>query len=78
MPDYPKDPLSFRDQFHSEAACREFLIRVRWPEGWLCPKCGGQDSWIMMRGVLCRQSSERYVSVTAGTFFADTHKPLRL
>jgi hypothetical protein len=32
----------------------------------------------MMRGVLCRQSSERYVSVTAGTFFADTHKPLRL
>jgi len=32
----------------------------------------------MRRGVLCCQGCERYVSVTAGTLFADTHKPLRL
>ena len=75
---YPKDLLGFRDQFHSEAACREYLIRLRWPKGWRCPKCGGQEFWTMKRGVLCCQSCERYVSVTAGTLFADTHKPLRL
>ena len=32
----------------------------------------------MKRGVLCCQVCQRYVSVTAGTLFADTHKPLRL
>lgn len=78
MIDYPKDLLEFRDQFHSEAACRDYLIRLRWPEGWSCPKCGCQQFWTMKRGVLCCKSCERHVSVTAGTLFADTHKPLRL
>ena len=78
MIDYPKDLLEFRDQFHSEAACRDYLIRLRWPEGWRCPKCGCQQFWTMKRGVLCCKSCERHVSVTAGTLFADTHKPLRL
>lgn len=32
----------------------------------------------MKRGVLCCKACQRYVSVTAGTLFADTHKPLRL
>jgi transposase-like protein len=32
----------------------------------------------MKRGVLCCQACQRHVSVTAGTLFADTHKPLRL
>jgi len=32
----------------------------------------------MTRGVLCCQGCERHVSITAGTLFADTHKPLRL
>jgi transposase-like protein len=76
--DYPKDLLEFRDQFHSEGACRDYLLRLRWPEGWRCPKCGGQQFWMMKRGVLCCQSCQQYVSVTAGTLFADTHKPLRL
>jgi transposase-like protein len=76
--EYPKDLLEFRDQFHSEAACRDYLVRLRRPEGWRCPKCGGKQFWTMKRGVLCCQNCEQYVSVTAGTLFADTHKPLRL
>lgn len=32
----------------------------------------------MTRGVLCCRACQQYVSVTAGTLFADTHKPLRL
>jgi hypothetical protein len=76
--DYPKDLLEFRDWFHSEAACRDYLIRLRWPAGWRCPKCGGQQFWELKRGALCCQCCQRHVSITAGTLFADTHKPLRL
>jgi transposase-like protein len=76
--DYPKDLVAFRDQFHSEDACREYLIQLRWPQGLTCPKCAGRRFWKMRRGVLCCQGCQRYVSITAGTLFADTHKPLRL
>jgi len=76
--DFPKDLLEFRDWFRSEEACRDYLMKLRWPEGPTCPKCGGRAFWKMQRGVFCCQGCQRYVSVTAGTLFADTHKPLRL
>lgn len=78
MIEYPKDVLGFRDQFCSEDACRDYLIQLRWPQGWACPQCGSRAFWEMKRGVRCCQVCQRYVSVTAGTLFADTHKPLRL
>jgi transposase-like protein len=76
--DYPTDLLAFRDQFHSEDACRDYLIQLRWPQGLICPKCAGRQFWKMGRGVFCCQACQRHVSITAGTLFADTHKPLRL
>lgn len=78
MVDYPKDLLAFRDSFHTEAACRDYLIQLRWPQGVSCPQCAGRQFWKMRRGVLCCQECQRHVSITAGTLFADTHKPLRL
>lgn len=78
MADYPKDLLAFRDQFHSETACRDYLIQLRWPQGLTCPKCARRQFWKMRRGVFCCQACQRHVSITAGTLFADTHKPLRL
>lgn len=78
MADYPKDLLAFRDQFHSEDACREYLVLLRWPQGLTCPKCAGRQFWKMRRGVFCCQGCQRHISITAGTLFADTHKPLRL
>jgi len=76
--DYPKDLLAFRDQFHSEDACRDYLMQLRWPQGLTCSKCAGRQFWKMRRGVLCCRGCQRHVSITAGTLFADTHKPLRL
>jgi len=76
--DYPKDLLAFRDRFRSEDDCRDYLIQLRWPEGWACPKCGSRQFWKTHRGTLCCQGCQRHVSVAAGTLFADTHKPLRL
>jgi transposase-like protein len=78
MADYPKDLLAFRDWFHTEDACRDYLTQLRWPQGVICPKCTGRQFWKMRRGVLCCQECQQHVSITAGTLFADTHKPLRL
>ena len=41
MEDYPRDLLELEARFSTEAACREYLARLRWPEGFRCPHCGG-------------------------------------
>jgi transposase-like protein len=76
MEDYPRDLAEFEARFSTEAACREYLLRLRWPDGFCCPRCGGRKTW-PLRGVLLQCSSCGYQSsVTAGTIFQDTRKPL--
>ena len=78
MEDFPRDLLEFEARFSTEAACREYLFRLRWPDGFCCPRCSGRRSW-PISGVLLQCSGCSYQSsVTAGTIFQDTRKPLRL
>lgn len=78
MEDYPRTILELEERFLTEEACREYLMRLRWPTGFVCPRCQAEGGWPATRGrVVCRAC--RYqASVTAGTVFQDTHKPLRL
>jgi len=78
MAEYPRTVLEFRDWFADEAACRDYLVRLRWPEGFFCPVCSGPDHWVTERGLRHCRGCSRQTSVTAGTLFADTHLPLRL
>jgi hypothetical protein len=34
--------LDFMDQYGSEKKCRSYLFRFRWPNGFVCPKCGNK------------------------------------
>jgi len=78
MEDFPRDLLEFEARFSTEAACREYLFRLRWPDGFRCPRCGWRKSW-PISGVLLQCSGCSYQSsVTAGTIFQDTRKPLTL
>jgi hypothetical protein len=43
--DYPRDWHEFEAWFTDEAACRAFLERLRWPEGFLCPACAHRKGW---------------------------------
>src|SRR5215831_9442539 len=45
MAAYPRTVLEFRDWFADDAACRDYLVRLRWPEGFRCPKCRAADHW---------------------------------
>jgi len=78
MPDYPRTVLELRDQFADEQACRDYLAKLRWPDGFRCPACQAQDHWLTDRALRHCRSCGRQTSVTAGTLFADTHLPLRL
>ena len=78
MEDYPKALLEFEQRFNTEEACREYLFMLRWPIGFECPKCGHQKAWLGKRGLHECARCGFQASVTAGTIFQDTKKPLRL
>lgn len=77
--DYPRTFQEFDTWFGSEENCLQFIAKLRWPEGFRCPACGvtSENPSLMERGLyLCRQC-KRQTSITAGTLFHKTHKPLR-
>jgi transposase-like protein len=73
---YPRSLSEFERQFASEHACRDYLMQLRWPGGFCCPGCGGGEFWTSRRGLLVCRDCQRQVSVTAGTIFQGSHKPL--
>jgi hypothetical protein len=76
--DYPKNWGQFMDWFHSDEACRQYLERLRWPEGFVCPKCEQQgEPMRSTRGRLQCRRCRRQASVTAGTIFDKTRTQLR-
>ena len=78
MEDYPTTLLEFEHRFASEEACRDYLFQLRWPEGFQCPRCQHAQAWSTYRGLYHCKRCGFQTSVTAGTIFQDTRKPLRL
>lgn len=77
-PAFPKSILEFQDQFSSEEACREYLAKSRWPNGFSCPRCQGDEYWTRRsRPLLECSSCGHQVSLTAGTIMHRTRTPLR-
>jgi transposase-like protein len=75
--DYPRTLQEFDEWFSCDAACIEYLQRVRWPAGFRCPVCNGDSAWQTARGLLRCSKCQRQTSATAGTIFEGTRKPLR-
>lgn len=78
-PAYPPTILEFQERFSTEEACREYLFVSRWPEGFSCPRCGGDHAGAETRRHLwvCTSCGHQ-TSVTAGTVMHGTRTPLRL
>jgi hypothetical protein len=47
MSPFPRSLLEFQRQFLDEAACAAYLADQRWPEGFVCPVCGGKRGWAL-------------------------------
>ncbi len=78
MEDYPKTLMDLEARFSTEESCREYLFQLRWPNGFSCPTCGHTKAWKMKSGLFRCTKCKRKVSITAGTIFQDTRKPLCL
>ena len=76
--EYPRTAAEFNRQFATEEACWDYLVKVRWPEGFRCPACGNTKAWLTSNKLFRCRACESAVSITAGTIFQDTRKPLRL
>ena len=74
--DFPRTLLELEKRFRSEDACAEYLAALRWPGGWSCPRCAGNEASLVRRNRwLCGRCGYE-MSVTAGTVFQDSHLPL--
>ena len=78
MEDYPRTIADFERRFPTAAACRAYLMQLRWPEGVVCPRCQGRSGWITTRGLWVCAACGYQASVTAGTIFQDSHASLTL
>ncbi|WP_369933329.1 IS1595 family transposase [Xanthomonas tesorieronis] len=71
----------FLQHYGTEEQCVSALLRNRWPDGFVCPRCGQRAASQFQRGHQrlwqCRQCRAQ-TSLTAGTVLADTKLPLRL
>src|SRR5437879_9131092 len=43
---FPRSLIEFQGRFATESACAEYLFERRWPEGFVCPGCGGGRAWL--------------------------------
>ncbi len=78
MEDYPKNLTELEQRFAADQACREYLFSLRWPDGYRCPRCDHRKAW-PMQGYLFRCAACDYkCSITSGTIFEGTRKPLVL
>jgi transposase-like protein len=78
MEDYPRTLGEFDARFSSEEACRAYLFQLRWPDGFVCPRCQATTAWGTKRALIVCGFCGYQTSVTAGTIFEGTHKPLRM
>jgi transposase-like protein len=78
MEDYPKNLQEFDARFRTEEDCRAYLVKLRWPDGFVCPHCAGTKGWSVRVTLWQCSTCNKQTSVTSGTVFQDTRTPLRV
>ncbi len=74
---YPLTQNEFDILFKNEDFCWAYMERLRWPDGFICPKCGGKKEWQTDRGEIHCGVCHRETTVIAGTILHRTRLPLR-
>ena len=71
--DLPDDLPTFLARFGTDAQCRAYLARGRWPEGFRCAGCGHGRAYSHQRRLIeeCAACGKQH-SLLAGTIFAQT------
>lgn len=78
MEEYPKTLTELERQFGTESDCLQYLFRLRWPNGFVCSRCGKSKVWFTKRGLFTCAGCQYQASVKAGTIFQGSRLPLTL
>ena len=66
------------ERFRTDTACRVYIRRLRWPDRFVCPRCGVfAFPWEMAGEWLSCRACRSETSLTSGTIFEGARKPLR-
>ena len=78
--------VKLAQRYSDEDRAREFLERLRWPNGPVCPRCGAEGAYRLTPkpgsvrpvrpGVLKCKACRKQFTVRVGTIFEDSHIPL--
>lgn len=76
-PPFPKTLREFQTKFATEESCQRYLAACRWPDGFVCPRCGNRRAYelVKLRRWQCA-GCRHQVSLTAGTILHNTKTPL--
>jgi transposase-like protein len=76
---FPRTIEEFGKMFPTEAACYRYLLKVRWPKGFSCPRCGHRKACVLEKRRLYQCAQCKYqASLTARTIFHGTRTPLKV
>jgi transposase-like protein len=73
---YPLNQIDFEKMFKTEQDCIDYLTSIRWPDSFVCPMCGSIQYWKKTKGRFECKECNTETSVTAGTIFHKSTKPL--
>jgi len=76
--DYPKNFQEFLSQFKTNDDCWSYLFKMRWGTEFRCPSCKNDKYWVTKKKLIHCIKCNHQTSVTVGTIFQKTRKPLLL
>jgi len=74
----PEHQIGFEKMFNTEEQCLQYVIEMRWPDGYECSRCKNKFFWIGSKKRIICTRCEFQTTAIAGTIFEQTNKPLLL
>lgn len=69
--------IEFQKEFPDNEACAKHIATQRWPNGFVCSRCGSKEAWYLSKRHLFDCKACRFqMSITTGTIFHGTRTPL--
>ena len=69
--------IEFQNEFPDNEACAKHIAAQRWPNGFVCTRCGSKEAWYLSKRQLFDCKACRFqTSITTGTIFHGTRTPL--
>jgi transposase-like protein len=73
---YPRSTGEFQSWFATDADCLDYLEWLRWPDGFVCPRCAHAGGWALGDARYKCAACGARTAVTAGTLFDRRRTPL--